>query len=322
MSINLIQDLPKYIKAARDFALLGGYQKSLETYKKIFQILEKRMNEISNDSYLLEKWKDTKEKIKNEAHLVIQYYDNIKIFQLDEKEEKKDIELKKEEKKEEEEKEKEEEEKGKNIKNKEDQKEGHEKEGNKQEKEEKQEKVKERHEKDNNNEDINELKKQNLNLRIEIEQLKDKLNEEKIKNLKLTFKLEELANILNKDKKSLLSIEKEMTKKLDELNKNYNKKFEKLQSIFPFQISEDDKIISTIFMTSDENIRYSMICKSTEKFIELEERLYNKYPEYKEKKNYYCVNGQKINVNETLEYNKVKDNEIIIIYNDNDNNIL
>ena len=131
--------------------------------------------------------------------------------------------------------------------------------------------------------------------------------------------MEELTNILNKEKKEYLSIQKEMSEKITELEKNYNKKLEKLQSLFPFKISEDDKIISIIFMTSDENIHYSMICKSTEIFSELEKRLYIKYPQYKETKNYYYANGYKINVNKTLEDNKIKDNEVIIISNDNDN---
>ena len=93
MDKNSIENLPKYIRAARDLSLLGGYQKSLETYKKIFQIIEKRMNEISNDNYLLEKWKETKDKLKNECTLIFRAYQNCKIFQLDEaQEEKKKIE--------------------------------------------------------------------------------------------------------------------------------------------------------------------------------------------------------------------------------------
>jgi len=129
--------------------------------------------------------------------------------------------------------------------------------------------------------------------------------------------LEELAYLLNKEKKGHLSIQKEMSEKIIELEKDYNKKLEKLQSIFPFKISEDDKIISIIFVTYDEKIHYSMICKSTEMLIDLEKRLYIKYPEYKETKNYYYANGHKINSNKTLEDNKIKDNEIIIISNDN-----
>ena len=41
MDKNSIECLPNYIKSARELALLGGYTKSLETYKKIFQIIEK-----------------------------------------------------------------------------------------------------------------------------------------------------------------------------------------------------------------------------------------------------------------------------------------
>ena len=93
MDSNLLENLPKYIKAARDLSLLGGYTKSLKTYTKIFQIIEARMNEISNDDYLLEKWKSTKEKLKHECSLIIRAYQNCKIFQNDQvQEEKKKIE--------------------------------------------------------------------------------------------------------------------------------------------------------------------------------------------------------------------------------------
>ena len=93
MDKNSIENLPKYIKAARELSLLGGYQKSLETYKKIFQIIEVRIGEISNDNYLLEKWKETKDKLKQECSLIFRAYQNCKIFQLDEaQQEKKKIE--------------------------------------------------------------------------------------------------------------------------------------------------------------------------------------------------------------------------------------
>ena len=93
MEINSIECLPKYIKAARDLSLLGGYQKSLETYKKIFQIIDARMKEISNDNYLSEKWKETKEKLKHECSLILRVYQNCKIFQMEvEQEEKKKME--------------------------------------------------------------------------------------------------------------------------------------------------------------------------------------------------------------------------------------
>jgi katanin p60 ATPase-containing subunit A1 len=51
------------------------------------------MKEISNDNYLSEKWKETKEKLKHECSLILRVYQNCKIFQMDvEQEEKKKME--------------------------------------------------------------------------------------------------------------------------------------------------------------------------------------------------------------------------------------
>ena len=84
MQENSVELLPKYIKDARELSVLGGYHKSLETYKKIFQIIEQRMQEIKDDNCLLEKWKETKDKLKYECTLIFRIYQNCKIFQLDE----------------------------------------------------------------------------------------------------------------------------------------------------------------------------------------------------------------------------------------------
>ena len=83
MEKNSIDNLPNYIKAARELAILGGYQKSLEIYKKIFYLIQSRMDEVSTDNYLLEKWKDTTEKLKTECALILNAYQNCKIFQID-----------------------------------------------------------------------------------------------------------------------------------------------------------------------------------------------------------------------------------------------
>ena len=84
MKENSVELLPKYIKDARELSVLGGYLKSLETYKKIFQIIEERMQEVKGDINLLEKWKETKDKLKTECALVFRIYQNCKIFQMDE----------------------------------------------------------------------------------------------------------------------------------------------------------------------------------------------------------------------------------------------
>ena len=75
-----IIDLPNYIKAARELSILGGYKKSLETYKKIFRIIDDRLHEISTDNYLITKWKETKEQLKKECALILEAYQNCKIL--------------------------------------------------------------------------------------------------------------------------------------------------------------------------------------------------------------------------------------------------
>ena len=75
-----ILDLQNYIKAAREVSLLGGYQKSLEIYKKIFRIIDNRLHEISTDNYLVGKWKDTREILKKECALIFEAYQDCKIL--------------------------------------------------------------------------------------------------------------------------------------------------------------------------------------------------------------------------------------------------
>ena len=80
MDSKSIMDLTNYIKAAREVSLLGGYKKSLEIYKKIFHIIDKRMHEVSTDNYLIDKWRDTKEKLKKECALIFEAYNYCQIF--------------------------------------------------------------------------------------------------------------------------------------------------------------------------------------------------------------------------------------------------
>ena len=84
MKENSVESLPKLIKDARELSVLGGYHKSLETYKKIFQIIEERMQEVKDDFNLSEKWQEAKDKLKYECTLIFKIYQNCKIFQMDE----------------------------------------------------------------------------------------------------------------------------------------------------------------------------------------------------------------------------------------------
>ena len=94
-------------------------------------------------------------------------------------------------------------------------------------------------------------------------------------------------------------------------NKNINKKY-----------NDDDNIISNennirIFFSSvDKKIHYSILCKDTDKFEKIENLLYDKYPQFKESKNIFISNGNNIKSNKTIKENKIKDGDMIVLYNE------
>jgi len=99
---------------------------------------------------------------------------------------------------------------------------------------------------------------------------------------------------------------------IKELNSEIDKLKEKL-SRYPLELSKGEKLISIIFTSSDQNMYYSLICKNTQKFIEIEKKLYNDYPEYYESNNYFLINGNRVDEVKSLDENKIRNNDIIIL---------
>ena len=108
---------------------------------------------------------------------------------------------------------------------------------------------------------------------------------------------------ININELNQIKIEKE--KKLNILEKKLSK--------FPFELKEEDKLMSVIFTSFDENFYYSIICKNTDRFDTIEKKLYDAYSQYSETENYFTINGNRIEKEKTLEYNKIKNNDIIIL---------
>ena len=71
--------------------------------------------------------------------------------------------------------------------------------------------------------------------------------------------------------------------------------------------------MTVIFTSTDQQIHYSLICKKTDKFMNLENKLYEIYPKYKECENYYLTGSQKVNRFKTLEENTIKNSQIITL---------
>jgi len=189
--------------------------------------------------------------------------------------------------------------------------------------------------------EINELKKElnkeklkNKDLEEKINILEEKLKNEKIKNNNLKDKINklnenmdnlkiELDEEIEKNKILEKNLEKEkMSKDNSKISMLYEKIFEKENEIkelklklsrFPFELNKGEKLMSIIFTSLDQKIHHSIICKNTDKFNYIENKLYKSYPEYQDNENFFTVNGIKINKSKSLEENKIRNNNIIIL---------
>ena len=132
-----------------------------------------------------------------------------------------------------------------------------------------------------------------------IEELKKELTEEKEKNKTLEKIIKESG------KESILNTFIEKDKEIKELKLKLSR--------YPFNLEEGEKLMTINFITPDQKLHHSVICKNTEEFHQIETQLYKSHFElFKNEKN-FISNGKKINRYETLEKNGIKNNEVIIL---------
>ena len=145
------------------------------------------------------------------------------------------------------------------------------------------------------------LEKEIIDLKNENSKYKNIINEQKntIDNLNL---FERKKNKNNSDDQ-ILELVKDLREK--------EKEIKSLKSIFPFEIKPGEKLMSVIFISVDQKIHHSFICKNTDIFTSLEKSLYDIFPEYGESENYFLLSGRKINKYKSLECNNIKNSDII-----------
>ena len=128
-----------------------------------------------------------------------------------------------------------------------------------------------------------------------INKLQKSLNENIHQNENLNEKLIRKSNEI-----------KELKKEMDQLKIKMFK--------FPFELSEKEELVSIIITTIDESINISFLCKNKDKFIKIEKDFCNKYPQYKNLDNCFTINGKKIIPDLSLDENKIKNNDIVVLY--------
>ena len=175
----------------------------------------------------------------------------------------------------------------------------------------------------NNNQMINKKNKSlnknenNKNLQndyeIQINELKRQLNEEKNKNQKLMEENNNLKKKIEKYEITIKSLKDEINKKYIEIEQY---KLDKQSDDYITSIKPGEKIMSINFvsMGRQDIMNYSLVCKNTDLFVRLEERLYNDFPQFKNYETYFEVNTRRIKRFKTLEENNIKNKNIINMF--------
>ena len=105
----------------------------------------------------------------------------------------------------------------------------------------------------------------------------------------------------------------QIDKKDEELNKLKN---DIKNKNFPNDLHIKDSDILTInFISSDQKIKFTIQCDKNTIFAEVEEKLYKIYSEYRETNNIFVVNGNQVLRFKTIEQNKIKNGNKIMLLN-------
>ena len=150
------------------------------------------------------------------------------------------------------------------------------------------------------------IQKINNNLFNENYQLKQQINQ-------LQKQINSNNNISN-NQNSMDSFIKLIKNKEDIIN-DLNEKLKR----FPFILEKNEKLMSVIFSSVNQQINYSIVCKNTDSIYKLEEELYKEYPDLFERRNYiFLSKGNLINKYQTFESNHIKNGDTIILNSNDD----
>ena len=174
-----------------------------------------------------------------------------------------------------------------------------------------------------------ELEEENVSLKTKLEQVNNLLLKEK----KITYQLSDRIKILEGQLKIEKNKVSELTGKNNEVQKLRNsvdnkdnllklmdkllskeEEIQEMKSRYPFELLKGEKLISLIFISYNQEIHYSLICKDSDKFTNVENLLYDEFPKFRETENYFISEGNKINKYKTLKENNLKNGSIVMLY--------
>ena len=135
---------------------------------------------------------------------------------------------------------------------------------------------------------MKELKEKLIKAYNDINELKDKLNKSENNNEEIKNNYEIIIN--EKDK---------LIEKQDKLIEEYKKILPK-----PIAVNPND-MVAVNFISKDQKIHFALVCNQNDTFAKIEEKLYEKYPEYRKTNNSFIAHG-----NQVLRFQTIKENKI------------
>ena len=163
----------------------------------------------------------------------------------------------------------------------------------------------------------------------ELKNLNDKItNFISIELKELEQKINELEKFVKSSKEIVKNVKEEMEKLKNELLNEFSFNKNKIENVFQskekiimdlklnpllLKEKEKEKMISVFFSSFEEDIQYSVICKSNENFSKVESLLYDRYPEYKNLTKEFFANGKLVDVDKNLEDNYIENNCLITL---------
>ena len=86
--------------------------------------------------------------------------------------------------------------------------------------------------------------------------------------------------------------------------------------IYPEEENIDiNNLITLIFQSGDQLLRCAIICKDTDIFNVIVNKIFEREPKFKENFNYFLCNGNRVNEYKSLKENNIKDGNAIIMQN-------
>jgi len=123
------------------------------------------------------------------------------------------------------------------------------------------------------------LKEKLSNSQIKIKKYESIIEEQKSKLEKIIIENELLQKNIKEKEEEINNIKNEMQQKQE--NNAFNKTF-----------YTRDQMIALNFISTDSTLHYAIPCLNKDLFVDVEKKLYDKYPEYKEKNNNFLSQGK------------------------------